>query len=119
MHALERSGEKHSVVGRGHHIHLQQAQTEDAAEGQLLLGRHVQVQDDPYREGVGDQVRDDVQRRIGEVEDIDRHAATGDASIPGPGNGMALESRSQDKGGCLAAHNAHHNERQACELLVS
>ena len=98
---------------------VQETEGEDEDEGDFLLARHLQFEDDPDGECVCEEVCEDVECCVGEVEDVNVDAGTvRDGGVPGCGNGPALECCCEDIGRGLAGDDGEHDEGQACQVFI-
>lgn len=98
---------------------LQETQAENEAEGDLLLVRHLELENDPDRECVGQEIRENVEGSVGEVENVDVDAFSGASAGPGHADGLALEGCDENEGGGLTDDDAHHHIGHAGEDTVS
>ena len=98
---------------------IQKSQTEDENESNLLLAWHLELKDHPHWQRVREQIGEDVERCVGQVEDVNVDAGTLQGGIPGPGDRPALESGGADVGNGLAGDDAEHDIGHSAEVLVA
>lgn len=86
----------------------QKTKTENENEGDLLLLWHLEFENNSDREGIGEEIGQDVQTGIGEVENVDINAFSARSARPCLADRLALESRNEHEGSGLAHDHSNH-----------
>lgn len=98
--------------------YLQQPQRKRPHQRNLLLPWHLQLENNPDRQRVRQDVGEDIKRRIAEVKHVDVDTGAGCRLRPRLLHGMALERSRQDIREGLRRHDCEHDIRQPGENAV-